>query len=147
MQLTGLWFGGILAGLLSAIQGVIFGRTAKAGGLLLATAILSAVQGLAPFLLWWFGRRGALELDWRWPILGGVLSGLMGIAILGLNSTVLNQLGAGTAFVLVTAGLIVASLVMDHLGWSGVTRSALEPARLAGVGLVLFGAWLVSRGG
>jgi transporter family-2 protein len=145
LYVNGLWLGAFLAGVLGALQGVVFGRTVKAGGLLLATAILSFVQGLAPFVLWWLDSKSGLPLDWRWPLVGGTIGGVMGIAILGLNSTVLNQLGAGTTFVLVTAGLMTASLLLDHMGWSGVTRSALDPARLAGVCLVFVGAWLVSR--
>lgn len=145
-MMNGLWLGGILSGLLSAVQGVIFGRTAKAGGLLLTTAILSAVQGLVPLLLWLLTRKELDPVNWRWLLIGGGVTGLMGVAILGLNSTVLNQMGAATAFVLVTAGLMGASLLMDHFGWSGVSRSALEPARLAGVTFVLVGAWLMTRG-
>lgn len=137
--------GALLSGILGSLQGVLVGRASKAGGLQLTVASLSLTQALVPIILVAVQGRSGLPIDWRWPLIGGALAGLIGTATLTLNGLAINQLGAATTFVVINAGLIIASLVMDHLGWSGVTKNAFDPMRLLGVALVLGGIWLISR--
>lgn len=137
--------GALASGILGAIQGVMVGRASKGGGLFLATMSLSLTQALIPALMVALQGKEAAPAGWRLPLLMGALAGLIGTGTLTLNGLVINQIGAGTMFVLITTGLVAASLVLDHLGLSGVQKSALDPVKLAGTAMVLCGAWLISR--
>jgi transporter family-2 protein len=64
-----------------------------------------------------------------------------------MNAFVTPKLGLAATFLLVLAGQLVASLVIDHFGWfSGAPKTA-SPTVLTGVGLVIVGAFLVVRAG
>jgi bacterial/archaeal transporter family-2 protein len=135
----------MLSGLISAVQNVIIARATKGGGLQWVVLSLSLAQAIIPALLLLNQGRGGFPADWRWPLIGGAIAGLMGTAVLTLNGLSVIQLGAGTLFVLFTGGLLVGGMVFDHFGLAGVAKNALEPVRLGGAVLVLAGAWMISR--
>jgi transporter family-2 protein len=137
------FFGALLSGVLGGMQGIVLGRAGRGGALPLAIVALSVVQALVPLYLMLRGQTPSE--GWRMPIILGAVAGLMGTAILTLNGSLIRVLGAGTTFVLVIAGLVVSTVFADHLGLSGTYQSALQPSRLAGIALVLAGAWLISR--
>ena len=55
------------------------------------------------------------------------------------------RLGAASLTILVVAGQLAMSLVLDHFGLVGFARRPLDPGRAAGVALVLAGALLTLR--
>jgi transporter family-2 protein len=73
-----------------------------------------------------------------------LLGGLGGAAIVLVGLVAVRQLGAGG----VTAALVATQLAMsalgDRYGWVGLERSPLTAAKLAGIGLLLLGTWLVT---
>jgi len=72
-------------------------------------------------------------------------AGLLGAAFITMNACVTPRLGLATTFLLVLAGQLAASLVIDHYGWVTGTPKPASPAMVVGVGLVAVGALFVIR--
>lgn len=72
-------------------------------------------------------------------------AGLLGAAFITMNAYVTPKLGLATTFLLVLAGQLVASLVIDHHGWFTGTPKPASSAMVVGVGLVAIGAFIVVR--
>ncbi len=74
---------------------------------------------------------------WIWS--GGILGAFF------VTSTVVlaPRLGATTMVVLVLAGQMVASLLLDHYGWLGYPSHAISAGRIGGVVMVGLGVLLV----
>lgn len=84
-----------------------------------------------------FGRLREVPL---WMFLAGVVSAMM---ILGTNYLI-PRIGPGTLFVLIVAGQIVTGTALSHFGWLGAPLDAVTLRKLAGICMVLAGAWVVS---
>ncbi|WP_109512718.1 DMT family transporter [Pseudomonas ovata] len=80
----------------------------------------------------------ALQGSW-WFWIGGVL----GAFYVGSAAALIPKLGAAGFLVLVVAGQILVSVIIDHFGWMGLTEKPLSLPRLAGIVLILGGVLLV----
>jgi transporter family-2 protein len=74
---------------------------------------------------------------WLW--LGGVLGALY----LGSAAAVTPRLGAGGFLVWVVAGQMVTAVIVDHFGLMGLAPKPVTLRRIAGVALILAGAFFV----
>lgn len=81
-----------------------------------------------------------LELPW-WAWGGG----LLGTYMVTVSLLVAPQLGATRWLVLVLAGQIGLSLLLDHFGWLGYPQNRISWQRLLGVALLVLGVMLVVR--
>lgn len=84
----------------------------------------------------------AVQGPW-WLWIGGVLGALY----VGGAAALTPKLGAGGFLVLVVAGQIIASVLVDHFGLMGLATKPINLAKLAGVVLILGGVFLVQSGG
>jgi transporter family-2 protein len=84
----------------------------------------------------------AIQGPW-WLWIGGVLGALY----VGGAAALTPKLGAGGFLVLVVAGQIIASVLVDHFGLMGLATKPINLAKLAGVVLILGGVFLVQSGG
>lgn len=57
------------------------------------------------------------------------------------------KLGAGGFLLLVVAGQIIASVLVDHFGLMGLATKPINIAKIAGVVLILGGVFLVQSAG
>ncbi|NER61073.1 DMT family transporter [Pseudomonas sp. MAFF212428] len=80
----------------------------------------------------------ALQGSW-WLWIGGVVGALYVVSAAAITP----QLGASGFLLLVVAGQIVASLLVDHFGLMGLAGKPITFARLAGVVLIFGGVLLV----
>ncbi|MDF1505573.1 DMT family transporter [Roseisolibacter sp. H3M3-2] len=71
--------------------------------------------------------------------------GALGAVYVATVTVLAPRLGAATLTILVVAGQLAMSLVLDHFGLLGFARRPLELGRAAGVALVLAGALLTLR--
>lgn len=55
------------------------------------------------------------------------------------------RLGVATTIILMVAGQLLLSVVLDHFGAMGMPKQPISPGRVAGVGLVVVGVLLVRR--
>ncbi|WP_426780934.1 DMT family transporter [Pseudomonas syringae] len=85
-----------------------------------------------------FGK--ALQGPW-WLWIGGFL----GAIYVGGAASLIPKLGAGGFLLLVVAGQIIASVVVDHFGFMGLTAKPVNIAKIVGVMLILGGVVLVQN--
>ena len=101
------------------------------------TLILAALVALA-------GQAGGvgsmLEVKWYY-----VTGGVLGVAYVTTVLITVSSIGAGGVAAATIAGQLAASLVVDRLGILGLEQVPLSADRLAGVGLLLVGTFLVVR--
>jgi len=136
-----------LGGAFVAAQIAMNGQTRMVLGGPLWAALANNIVGLAGLSL------ALLATGASWPGMAGVrlvhplhwAAGLLGAAFIVMSAWVGPRLGLATTFVLVLAGQLGASLMIDHFGlFTGTPRPA-NPDILLGVCLVFFGALLVVR--
>lgn len=84
----------------------------------------------------------AVQGPW-WLWVGGVLGALYVAAAAALTP----KLGAAGFLLLVVAGQIITSVVVDHFGLMGLTEKPVNLARVLGVLLIIGGVLLVQGGG
>jgi bacterial/archaeal transporter family-2 protein len=76
---------------------------------------------------------------WAW------FGGLFGAFYVASSTVVAAQLGTTSLLALALLGQLAAALVIDHFGWLGLPEHPITLIRLAGVGLLGIGVWLITR--
>lgn len=87
------------------------------------------------------GNLGAWHTVPRYALLSGVL----GLIIVGSIGYAVPRIGLATAFTLIIAAQFALGAVVDHFGWFGTEVQPFTLGRLAGIGLLLLGTWLLVR--
>jgi transporter family-2 protein len=67
----------------------------------------------------------------------------MGVVYVTGSIMIIPRLGAGFAFALMVGGQLMMSLVMDHYGMLGLSVNQVSWTKIAGVGLLVAGVWLI----
>lgn len=102
------------------------------GGTLAAGLVVAFIGG---------GQLGA----WRsvpWYALG---AGLLGVIFISSLTFAIPRIGvAGTVSLIVMAQLIIGG-ILDHYGLLGAPLLSLDVSRVAGMGLLFVGTWLILR--
>ena len=110
----------------AALVSFLVGTTALIAMVLATRAPLPSRATFAAVPLWaWFG-------------------GLCGAFYVAISTIVAAELGAASLLALALAGQLAMALVIDHFGWLGLPENPITWVRLAGVGLVASGAWLMT---
>ena len=76
---------------------------------------------------------------WAW------FGGLLGAFYVASSTVVAGQLGTTSLLALALLGQLATALVIDHFGWLGLPEHPITLVRLAGVGLLGAGVWLITR--
>ena len=135
------------AGCVMALQPAVNGRLASHCEHPLQASLISFGTGFLALLGVGFVLRIGAPLPsklqslpvWAW---GG---GLLGTYMVTVSLLVAPRLGATRWLVLVLAGQITLSLVLDHFGLIGYQQHSLSWQRLTGVVLLLLGLAIVMR--
>ena len=122
-------FMGVMDQQLGTIESVFI--TYGSGGLLV---------GLMMLLL-----RGGNLAEWRSVPPYILATGILGLIIVSTIGYVTPRLGLVTAFTVLIATQFVLGGIIDHFGWFGAEIRPLDGTKLAGVGVLLLGIWLVMR--
>lgn len=156
--MKGVWIALIFGvGLLMPLQAGInatLGRhlgedlTSPAQGRLLAAGV-NFLVGLASFLVvlallrpeWPSAAAWTAAPWWAW------LGGLCGASLVLSATFAAPRLGAALLVASLVAGQLIASVIVDHFGLVGYARQPVNLLRVAGVGLLLAGLWLIQRSG
>jgi bacterial/archaeal transporter family-2 protein len=90
------------------------------------------------------GRAGGLgevtHVEWYY-LLGGVLGAAYVFSALALVS----QIGAGAVAAATVTGQLTTSVILDRIGFLGLDKEPISPARIVGVLLLLAGTYLIVR--
>jgi bacterial/archaeal transporter family-2 protein len=101
------------------------------------TLLLAAIVALS-------GRAGgigeAVHVEWYY-LLGGVL----GAAYVFSALVLVKEIGAGGVAAATVTGQLVASVVLDRIGFLGLEEEPITAVRVLGVVLLLLGTYLVVR--
>jgi transporter family-2 protein len=132
-------------GALIALQAPINAGLARATGSVPAALVsfLIGTMALAAIVVV-SGKAGELSstFDVRWYYLIG---GLLGAAYVFTVLVTVRSVGAGGVAAATITGQLTASVIIDRLGILGLEQVPLSWERLAGVGLLLAGTYLVAR--
>lgn len=130
--------GGVAVGLQSPIAGAMSQRI---GGT--ASSVVIHASGLV-FSLALLALRGGEQIrDWTklpWYMLG---AGIFGLVLYLTISVTLPRLGATSMIVLIITGQLLTGVVLDQFGLLGVAPRQIDPARAAGIAVLLLGSYLV----
>ncbi len=105
--------------------------TYAGGGMLIALAMLAA--------------RGGNLRAWHAVPWYALTAGLLGLLIVGSIGYTVPRLGLATAFTVMVAAQFIMAALVDHFGWLGAEVRPMELPRLAGVGVLILGVWLMTR--
>lgn len=122
-------FMGVMDQQIGTIESVFI--TYGSGGLLV---------GLTMLLL-----RGGNLAVWRGVPPYVLITGVLGLIIVGTIGYVTPRLGLVTAFTILIATQFVLSGIIDHFGWFGAEIRPLDPTKLLGIGVLMLGIWLIIR--
>ena len=74
------------------------------------------------------------------------LGGLAGAAIVTVSLVTVRHLGAGGVVAATVCSQLIVSMVLDRLGVLGLSQTAITPARVGGVVLLIGGTVLLTTG-
>lgn len=138
--------GALLSGCLVALQAPTNALLARGVGSPVNSALVSFAVGTAALLL------VAIALGVR-PSPGAIrtlppqawLGGLYGAVFVSMAVFAVPRLGVTYFLTVSIAGQLLMALLLDQVEAFGVQRVDISPSRVAGIGLVLAGAFLVRR--
>ncbi len=137
----------LLAGVLVAVQAPTNAILAKASGSPIVAAFISFLIGtvaLGAIMAGSAGRLFAPELKsvpwYAW------IGGLYGAFFVAMAAFGAPKIGVGPLLTAAIAGQLLGAILLDHYGLLGLARQPVSIEKIAGVALVLIGAWLVRRG-
>ena len=137
----------LIAGFLMAVQAPTNAILGKASGSPVVAAFISFVVGtlaLGAVAAGTSGRFLAPELKavpwYAW------LGGFYGAFFVAIAAFGAPKIGVGPLLTAAIGGQLIGAILLDHFGMLGLSRQPVSLEKVAGVALVLFGAWLVRRG-
>lgn len=137
----------ILAGGATALQAPTNARLMTAVGSPINAAFVSFAVGTAVLgmMALMFQTRpdmaAARGLPWyAW------IGGVYGVIFVVAATWAVPRMGVATTIILMVAGQLIVSLVLDHFGTFGVPRQPISWSRVGGVALVIAGVLLARRG-
>jgi transporter family-2 protein len=138
--------GAFLSGTLVALQAPTNAMLARAVGSPVNAALISFAVGLLALIVAVLAlgvRPNPAEiraLPWyAWT------GGLYGAVFVAIAAFAAPRIGVTQLLIVSIAGQIGMALILDKVGAFGLPKSDISPTRLAGVGLVLVGVFLVRR--
>jgi transporter family-2 protein len=135
---------GFLGGIAVGVQAPLASLISQRLGLLESIFILhlgGALCAAAPLIFIGGGQLSAWQRV-PWYALG---AGAFGLVVIGAVSAAIPRVGASATTILIVAGQLVVGVLIDHFGFFDTLVRPLDLLRVAGLALVLTGAWLVIR--
>lgn len=130
-------FNAQLAGYLGSSLRAALANFAAGAALLACLAGALALRAAEPD-----GARPLSEVPLHLWLVGGALG-----AVFVVTATwAAPKIGSGAFFAVLIAAQLIAALILDHFGLIGMEEKPATLARLAGLGLLVIGAWLMVRG-
>ncbi|MEH7885201.1 DMT family transporter [Bacillus sp. JJ1609] len=122
----------LLAGSALSFEGAIYGELGKTIGQIETSFYNFFMGSIIMVLLWIFFGKGKLSyvgVAPKWSLFGGVLG------VVYLTSIVISVpfVGVGITMVAVIIGQLVMSMVIEHFGWLGSTKTPINREKIYAV--------------
>lgn len=137
----------IMAGVAMTIQSGINSQLRVATNHPLLSALLSFLGGTIILIILVLFSKQALpptsalgDISW-YKYTGGLLGAFVVFVVL----LSVKEVGASNMFVLIVAGQLITALLMDHYAVLGMKMNPVSVQKIAGILLVVAGAYLVNR--
>jgi bacterial/archaeal transporter family-2 protein len=137
----------LLAGIAVAVQTGVNSQLRHDTGNPILTALLSFVTGTTALILLYFifFRQSPMfpqnyTFEW-WKFTGG-LCGVLYITVVVIAAP---RIGAANALGFIVMGQFTAAIIIDHFGWMGMPLKPITIYRVAGIALLLAGAYLIQK--
>jgi transporter family-2 protein len=134
----------IIGGVAVTLQGQFMGLMDQGIGTRESVFITYASGGVVIALAMLAARGGNLKA-WQTVPWYALTAGLLGLLIVGTIGYTVPRLGLATAFTIIVAAQFIVAALIDHFGWLGAQVRPVELSRLAGVGVLILGVWLITR--
>lgn len=135
---------GLLAGVAVGVQSPMASQISQRVGVMESVFIIHIGGAIAAAIIL-LARRGGNLGAWHeapWYTLG---AGIFGLVVVGAASYAIPRIGAVPTIVLIVAGQMVVSAIIDQLGLFGTSVRPLDVERLVGIVVLFVGVWLVVR--
>ncbi len=135
---------GLLAGVAVGLQGPLSSLISQRLGPLESAFIIHIGGALAAFIPLVIRGGGGLG-NWKsvpWYALG---AGVFGLVVIGAMAFAIPRVGATAAIMVLVAGQLVVSMLLDHYGLLGMEVRRIDLTRVLGVVVLFAGVWLVVR--
>ena len=137
----------IVGGALTALQGPTNARLSAAVASPVNAALISFAIGTVALLALAAGLQTKPDMAATRALPPAAwLGGLYGAVFVVASAYAVPRLGVATTIVLMVAGQMMLSLILDHFGFMGVPKQPITLSRLAGVAMLIGGVLLVRRG-
>ena len=142
-----IYFLPILSGVAIAVQALINGQLRVAIGSPLVAALISFLTGTVLLVLLIAVTRAPIpslhtlqQVSWvKWT--GGLLGAFFVLAVI----VSIQKIPSANMFALIITSQFITALLIDHFGWFGAIQTSVSPMRLAGVAMLIGGAYLIIK--
>ncbi len=131
-----------IGGIAITLQAQFMGIMDKSIGTLESMFITYASGGLLICLAMLVNRGGNLSA-WGSVPWYALSAGVLGLVIVGTIGYSTPRLGLVTAFTILVASQFIVGALLDHFGILGADLRPLNLTRIAGIGVMLLGVWLI----
>lgn len=137
----------ILSGVAIAVQAIVNGQLRTAIGSPLVAALISFLTGTLLLLLLIIITRPAIpslvtlqQVSWvKWT--GGLLGAFFVTAVI----VSIQKIPSANLFALIITSQFITALLIDHFGFFGAMQTSVNPIKIAGVALLIAGAYLIIK--
>ena len=134
----------VIGGVAVTLQGQFMGLMDQGIGTRESVFITYAGGGIVIALAMLAARGGNLRA-WQAAPWYALTTGLLGLVIVATIGYTVPRLGLATAFTIMVAAQFIVAALIDHFGWLGAQVRPMELSRLAGIGVLVLGVWLITR--
>ena len=135
---------GLLGGIAVGLQGPLASLMSQKIGTLESVFFIHLGGTLAALipLIFYGGRNLSRWREVPWYALG---AGALGLIVIAAMSFMVPRVGVAPAVVLIVAGQLLVSVVLDHYGLLGAHPRPLDSTRVLGLLLVFLGVWVTVK--
>ena len=133
-----------IGGISITLQAQFMGLMDRQMGTLESVFITYGGGGLLIGLVMLLNRGGNLAA-WQSVPWYAFFAGALGLVIVGTIGYSTARLGLVTVLTIIVAAQFITGAFLDHFGVLGADLRPLDPTRIAGIGLLLLGTWLIVR--
>ncbi len=135
---------GLLGGVAIGLQGPLASLMSQKIGTLESVFYIhlgGTIAALIPLIF--YGGRNLSH--WREVPWYALWAGALGLGAISAVSYMVPRVGVASAVVLIVAGQLLVSVILDHYGAFGADIRVINPARASGLLLVFLGVWITVR--